>query len=221
MYKIVFPKVDLADEEGLLCYGGNLHASTLLEAYKNGIFPWYNEDSPILWWSPPLRMVLAPFDFKPSKSLLGEIKKERFIVKFDTRFEDVIKACAFTKRKNESGTWITDAMIAAYTELHHLGYAHSVECYLDHELVGGLYGVSLGKAFFGESMFHTQSNASKVAFYYLVERLKTWQFLMIDAQQETAHLKSLGAKSISRDNFIHLLKESLKFKTKKGSWAIK
>jgi len=216
---IVFPDPESTDEEGLLCYGGNLLPETLLSAYSQGIFPWYDASNPILWWSPPMRMVMNPKEMFVSKSLKSIIRKDIFEVRFDNNFEDVIKQCAKVKRANQKGTWITKEMIEAYINLHHLGYAHSVESYLNDKLVGGLYGISLGKAFFGESMFHLASNASKVAFYYLVQRLITWDFHLIDAQQNTKHLKSLGAYEIERKVFLNLLQKSLKYDTVCGNWS--
>ena len=218
--QIVFPDPNEADEEGLLCYGGNLQPDTLLNAYSHGIFPWYNASEPILWWTPPKRMIMKPTEIIVSKSLKNIIMKKVFEVRFDSNFEGVIKHCAEVKRDGQEGTWITKDMINAYIRLHQLGYAHSVEAYQNSKLVGGLYGVSLGKAFFGESMFHTMSNASKVAFYYLVQRLIAWDFQLIDAQQNTKHLKSLGAYEIDRKDFLNLLHESLKSETFCGCWSL-
>lgn len=216
---LVFPDPEKTNDEGLLCYGGNLESDTLLKAYSMGIFPWYDKFSPILWWSPPVRMILKPEMFKPSKSLSSLIKKNVFEIKFDNDFETVISLCASTKRKGQKGTWITSDMKEAYIKLHKLGYAHSVEAYAEGKLAGGLYGVSLGKAFFGESMFHIRSNASKAAFYYLVQHLISWQFHFIDAQQNTNHLKSLGAVTIERKEFLNLLQNALKYETIKGKWS--
>jgi len=216
--QITFPDPEKADDEGLLCYGGNLHPETLISAYCQGIFPWYDASNPILWWSPPLRMIMKPSELKVSKSLQHIINKNMFEIQFDHNFEEVIRLCSKVKRKGQRGTWITKEMKEAYINLHHLGYAHSVEAYQGETLVGGLYGVSLGKAFFGESMFHLISNASKVAFYHLVQRLTEWDFQLIDAQQNTKHLSSLGAYEIERKNFLILLQNALKFETKCGKW---
>ncbi len=216
---LVFPNPEQTNNEGLLCYGGNLETDTLLQAYSMGIFPWYDKFSPILWWSPPIRMILKPDLFKPSKSLNSLIRKNIFEIKFDNDFETVIALCASTKRKGQKGTWITPEMIEAYIKLHNLGYAHSVEAWNNGKISGGLYGVSLGRAFFGESMFHLESNASKVAFYHLVKRLISWHFHFIDAQQNTDHLKSLGAYSVERKEFLNLLHKALQFKTIKGKWS--
>ena len=215
---IIFPKPELAEPDGLLAIGGDLKPERLLAAYVNGIFPWFSEGNPILWWSPDPRTVLMLNEFKLSKSLLQSIKKNSYEIKFDTNFSEVIKQCAIVERKHEDGTWITKKMIKAYTELHKLGFAHSVETYFEGKLVGGLYGISLGKAFFGESMFHLKTDASKAAIYYLVEKLKTWNFNFIDAQVRTEHLISLGAKEILREIYLELLENSMKVETKIGSW---
>jgi leucyl/phenylalanyl-tRNA--protein transferase len=217
---IEFPDPGLANEEGLLCMGGNLHVETLLKAYSEGIFPWYDKDSPILWWSPDPRMILFPNELKISKSLKQVIHSGKFKCKFDTCFEDVIVKCANVPRKNQYGTWITDDMIEAYIQLHKAGFAHSVETFFENKLVGGLYGVSLGGSFFGESMFQTKPDASKLALYHLVNRLTSWHFDLIDAQVPTRHLASLGAKEIPREKFLTLLKYSLKKNTRKGMWTI-
>ena len=185
-----FPDPEKADKEGLLAAGGDLSVESLISAYSAGIFPWYSEGSPILWWSPDPRLVLFPEKFRISYTLKQTIRRGWFEVLFDHDFAAVIRNCAITKRNNQEGTWITTEMQRAYTVLHNKGFAHSVESYHKGVLVGGLYGVSLGKAFFGESMFHHMPDASKVALYFLVEQLKKWDFHLIDAQQSTAHLKS-------------------------------
>ncbi len=215
---IIFPDPELADEEGLLAYGGNLEVGTLLHAYSLGIFPWYNDDTPILWWSPDPRMVLFPDKFRLSKSLNQKIRKKVFTVKFDTCFAKVIKSCAVVPRKNLSGTWINAKMQKAYLRLHEAGYAHSAEIFYNGKLAGGLYGISIGKVFFGESMFHLVTDASKVALYFLVNRLKRLDFAFIDVQQSTQHLRSLGAEEIPRKEFIVLLKQAIRAKTIKGKW---
>ena len=216
--ELIFPDPELSNEDGLLAVGGDLSVERLLLAYSNGIFPWYSKEPPILWWSPDPRMVLFPEKMKISKSLKSIINKNKFQVKFDVDFEKVIKCCADVRRKNEESTWITDDMINAYVNLHLEGFAHSVEAYYNGELVGGLYGVSLGKAFFGESMFHYMNDASKVALYLLVEKLKSLKFEFIDVQQDTKHLKSLGAELISRKVFLSILQKSLKHETIRGKW---
>jgi len=216
--EILFPDPSLAEPDGLLAVGGDLNSERLLTAYASGIFPWYSEHEPILWWSPDPRLVLFPQKLKVSHSLQQKIKKNVFSVRMDSDFVQVISACAETERKHEGGTWIMEEMKAAYIRLHHKGFAHSVESYLDGKLVGGLYGVSLGKAFFGESMFHTVTDASKVAFHYLVEKAKEFEFLFIDSQVETEHLVSLGAELIPRENYLKLLKEAMTHRSHTGPW---
>jgi leucyl/phenylalanyl-tRNA--protein transferase len=216
---LIFPPPGLAEPDGLLAIGGDLSVNRLLLAYSNGIFPWYDEDSPILWWALNPRMVLFPDQFKLSKSLRQSIRKQNFSFSCDTAFEGVIVQCAKTIRKDQPGTWITDEMINAYINLHKAGYAHSVETRHDGHLVGGLYGVSLGRAFFGESMFYKQRDASKAALYHLTEKLKEWQFDLIDVQQETNHLRSLGAKTVPLETYLRMLKKSLKQPTIKGKWC--
>ncbi len=203
--ELVFPPAELAEEEGLLAVGGDLSVERLLLAYSQGIFPWFSEENPILWWAPDPRLVLFPDEFKISRSLKQTIKKGVYDVTVNMAFHEVIAACAKTKRQGEKGTWITHEMIEAYTELHRLGYAHSIESWHNGKLVGGLYGVSLGSIFFGESMFSQMSDASKTAFAFLVERLKKSGCKLIDCQISTAHLISLGAREISRNEFMRLL----------------
>ncbi len=214
----VFPSPEEAEEDGLLAVGGDLSIERLLEAYKNGIFPWYSENIPLLWWSPDPRLVLFPDKMKVSDSLKRVIKKNKFTITLDTAFEEVIKYCAHVERTDEESTWITKDMEEAYIQLHHAGYAHSVEAWYHGKLAGGLYGVSLGKAFFGESMFHKVTDASKVAFFYLVEKAKQWNFLFVDAQIYTPHLVSLGAKEIPRKQFLEILEVALNYPSYKGKW---
>jgi leucyl/phenylalanyl-tRNA--protein transferase len=216
--EIRFPHPSHADRDGLLAIGGDLSADRLLFAYANGIFPWFNDDSPILWWSPDPRMILIPGEFKRSKSLAQTIKRGTFEVRFDEDFISVIKNCAETGQRDEEGTWITAGMITAYTALHELGYAHSVETYMGGKLVGGLYGLSLGKAFFGESMFYLHRDASKVALAALVDRSLEQGFHFIDAQQRTEHLRSLGARPVPRSIFLDMLTEAIKFSSVTGKW---
>ena len=218
-HDIVFPPPEHSQADGLLAVGGDLSAERLLLAYQTGIFPWYSEDAPILWWSPDPRLVLYPDEFRVSKSLRKLIKKNVFQITLDTAFEQVMTTCAQIERPRQDGTWILDEMIEAYCRLHDLGYAHSVEVWHDDEVVGGLYGVSLGRCFFGESMFSRMSNASKVALYALVEHLKTWQFDLIDCQITTEHLVRLGAREVPRALFLDELKNSLQFPTVKGKWT--
>lgn len=219
--EIVFPKPELAEPDGLLAIGGDLSPQRLVEAYSIGVFPWYSDGEPILWWSPDPRMVLFPDKFKRSKNLKKTVKSNKFTVTFDTMFEKVIEQCSVVARKGQQdGTWITNDMKEAYINLFKLGVAHSVEVCLGDELVGGLYGVSLGKCFFGESMFHAVTDASKVALWYLVDRLILWDFDMIDVQQETAHLKSLGAISVDRKEFLILLADSVTKESTFGNWNL-
>lgn len=215
----IFPDPSLAHKSGLLAVGGDLSVERLLLAYSSGIFPWYDEFSPILWWSPDPRMVLFPSEFKTSKTLRQTIRREIFEVRLDHDFEAVIRTCANAPRKEQDGTWITEEMIKAYCDLHEAGFAHSVETYKDGKLAGGLYGVSIGKAFFGESMFHLQTDASKVAFYHLIDLLRQWEFLIVDAQQKTQHLKNLGGRAISRDEFLNILEKALTYDTRRGNWG--
>jgi len=216
--KIVFPPPDLAEDEGLLAVGGDLSEQRLLLAYSMGIFPWYSDGSPILWWSPDPRLILLPEELKISRSLKQTIKKGIFKVTMDRAFDSVIRNCASVLRKDDRGTWITDEMIGAYINLNNSGYAHSVESWVDGELAGGLYGVALGSAFFGESMFARKGNASKVAFVTLVQQLLRWGFTLIDCQITTSHLKNFGAHEISRTAFMKMLKTALEMPNRRGKW---
>jgi len=216
--KLEFPDLDETDDSGLLAVGGDLSIERLKLAYSKGIFPWYEKGMPILWWSPDPRMVLYPDKMIISHSLKQVIKQQQFTITIDTEFEKVIKNCAKTPRKGEKGTWITREMKNAYSDLHKAGFAHSVEAWLDGELVGGLYGVAIGKAYFGESMFHHVTNASKVAFYHLVEKLSRWGFKIIDAQVYTNHLESLGGEMIPRSQYIQILEKALIVEDITGSW---
>lgn len=215
---IKFPHPVNAESNGLLAVGGDLSAERLITAYKSGIFPWFSEGDPILWFSPDPRLVIFLDELSVTKKLQKIITKGEFEVRFDTSFNEVVQSCAKKGRKGQAGTWITEDMIEAYSELHKRGYAHSVETYKDGTLVGGLYGVSLGGAFFGESMFYDKSNASKVALYYLVQRLKKWNFDFIDSQVPNDHMKSMGGKEIDRESFLNMLEKSLEKETRKGSW---
>ncbi len=214
-----FPPPQLAVKEGLLAVGGDLSVKRLLSAYRMGIFPWFSEQDPILWWSPDPRLVLFPNQLVVSKSLKKTIKKNRFRITLDSAFEQVIEACSGIPRRHEQGTWITTGMIAAYIELHRAGYAHSVEAWQQGELAGGLYGVSLGRCFFGESMFTRISNASKVAFVALVSYLRKHSFDLIDCQVSTGHMKRFGAREIARRRFLAVLAASLESATLKGKWS--
>jgi leucyl/phenylalanyl-tRNA--protein transferase len=203
-----FPPVEtaLVSPNGLLAAGGDLTAHRLLEAYRRGIFPWFNPGEPVLWWSPDPRMVLFPGEFRISRSLARILRGGTHEVRCDTAFEQVMRCCA-APREAQSGTWIGEDMIAAYCELHRSGHAHSVETWAGNRLVGGLYGVSIGRMFYGESMFSLASNASKIALAHLARQLERWQFGMIDCQMNTPHLASLGAREIPRSEFIARLKE--------------
>ena len=214
-----FPPASHANSEGLLAFGGDLSPQRLIVAYANGIFPWYSEDEPLLWWSLDPRLVIRPGEMRVSKSLRRTLKSGKFEVRIDTNFREVMLHCAETPRKDQDGTWIQDEMVDAYCDLHGLGIAHSFEAYQDNELVGGLYGVSIGKVFFGESMFHTVTDASKVAFYHLHQFLLKNDFKLIDCQQETSHLMSLGAYSISRKDFLDELKTLTVEPTLVGNWG--
>jgi len=216
---LIFPSPQLASEEGLLAVGGDLSQERLQLAYRMGIFPWYSENEPIMWWSPDPRLVIYPAELKISKSLAKTIKKRLFKVTMDKAFESVIKACARSRTPMQEGTWIVNDMISAYCRLHESGLAHSVETWQNGQLAGGLYGVSLGRCFFGESMFTRINNASKVAFVALVEHLQALNFNLIDCQITTAHLLSFGAREISRARFLDELKKSLKSPTLKGKWS--
>ena len=216
--RIAFPPPTLAEKDGLLAVGGDLSQSRLLLAYRLGIFPWFSEGDPILWWSPDPRLVLYPKDIKISKSLMKVIRKGSFRISMDTAFEKVIRECAKVHLKQDEGTWINEQMIEAYCRLHESGYAHSVEAWLGPELAGGLYGVSLGKCFFGESMFTQVSNASKVSLAVLSSYLMTKNFDFIDCQVTTDHLNRLGAKEIPRKSFLRKLRRTLDSSTLRGKW---
>ena len=203
-----FPPVDtaLTEPNGLLCAGHEVTSELVLAAYQRGIFPWYSDGQPVLWWSPDPRMVLLPKNFRLHRSLRKSLQRCEYEIRVDTSFEAVMRACA-DPRPAQGGTWISEAIIDAYTTLHQAGFAHSVETWMNGELVGGLYGIALGRVFFGESMFVRRTDASKIAFAHLVTQLKRWQFELIDCQQETEHLASLGAAPVSRKDFLQALKQ--------------
>ncbi len=207
--KLSFPPAHLAIKEGLLAVGGDLSPERLILAYRNGIFPWYSPGEPILWWSPDPRLVLYPDELRISKSLRKIIRKKSFLITFDKAFDAVIQACAEAKRAYGEGTWITDEMKSAYCALHRQGYAHSVEAWQGERLVGGLYGISIGRVFFGESMFSRVSNASKVAFVALVENLEHLDFKLIDCQVRTDHLIRFGAREIPRKSFLEQVEKAV------------
>ncbi len=216
--RILFPPVHYAEPSGILAVGGDLAPERLLEAYRRGIFPWFSDDSPIIWWSPDPRFVIYPGDVKISRSMRQVLERGTFRITFDTAFRDVITGCSMPRR-HEDGTWITNEMIEAYVKLHELGYAHSIEAWEGDSLAGGLYGISLGRAFFGESMFSRVSNASKAAFITLAINLEKLGFEIIDCQVHTDHLESLGAFEIPREEFISIIKESLAGETIRGNWG--
>jgi leucyl/phenylalanyl-tRNA---protein transferase len=215
---LIFPSPELASAEGVLAVGGDLSPERLLLAYRLGIFPWYGEDEPILWWSPDPRFVLLPPELNVSRSTRQLLKKGLFQITFDRRFREVIESCR-KPRKDRNGTWIHKEMMEAYCELHHRGFAHSVEVWRDEELAGGLYGVSLGKCFFGESMFSKVSNASKIALIALTRRLESLGFILIDCQIYTEHLRGLGARMIPRSLFLRMLAGGLNQETLQGDWG--
>jgi leucyl/phenylalanyl-tRNA--protein transferase len=209
----------LRDPNGLLAAGGDLSLHRLLDAYRRGIFPWYSEGEPVLWWSPDPRMVLVPGEIAIARSLRKRIKSRVYEVRADTRFTAVMRACA-EPREGQSGTWITEDIVAAYSALHAAGLAHSIEAWHDGALVGGLYGVAIGRMFYGESMFARASDASKVALAHLARQLERWSFGLIDCQMQTAHLASLGARTIPRREFLSRLTELINYPTHTGLWAL-
>ncbi len=214
----IFPPVELASPSGILAVGGDLSPERLVNAYLQGVFPWFSEGDPIVWWSPDPRFVLFPEEIRISRSMRQILKKNIFTITYDMAFAQVIRECS-SPRKDQDGTWITSGMRDAYTKLHEMGIAHSVEAWQDGRLAGGLYGVSLGLCFFGESMFTKSPNASKAAFINLVTRLKKLHFLLIDCQVYTNHLSSLGAKAIRRADFMDYLDTAMSSKTLKGRWG--
>ena len=216
--RLLFPPVEYA-EDGLLAVGGDLRPERLILAYGSGIFPWYEEGQPLLWHSPDSRTVLRAEDLRVSRSLGKTIRKAPYRLTVDTAFRRVIEACASARRPGRRGTWITRGMKAAYTELHHRGLAHSVEAWREDRLVGGLYGVSLGAAFFGESMFARAPDASKVAFVALVEQLARWGIALIDSQVYTEHLARFGAEQWPRKRYLAALKKALLHPTRQGPWV--
>ena len=205
--ELFFPDVNEADEYGILAVGGDLSPERLMLAYRSGIFPWFNNDEPILWWSPPERMVLFPCELKISKSMRNILNRNTFEVTYNKDFKAVISNCSKINRQGQEGTWISDEMIEAYVKLHELGHAKSVEVWQNNELVGGLYGIDLGHVFCGESMFSNVSNASKVAFISLAQNLETRKYKLIDCQVHNNHLESLGAREIDREDFMEILNQ--------------
>jgi leucyl/phenylalanyl-tRNA--protein transferase len=218
-HELVFPPVHLA-ETGLLAVGGDLSVDRLLLAYRTGIFPWYSEGEPIMWWSPDPRMVLYPHEFHCSRSLRRVARQGKFRLTLNQAFPQVIRACATVPRGNQDGTWITPEMEAAYIALHEAGYAKSIECWAGDRLVGGLYGVAIGGCYFGESMFSTAPNASKIAMLALSRAARAWGIPLIDCQVANPHLKSLGAREIGRREFCRALEQGLQTQLRPGAWSV-
>jgi len=215
-----FPPPDVARPDGLLAIGGDLSSDTLIAAYSQGIFPWFNEGQPILWWSPDPRLVLFPNRLRISKSLRKNLKNKGYLILFDDKFGAVMRACA-EQRENQDGTWINPLMLEAYDEMHRQGWAHSVEVFNgDGQLVGGLYGISIGKVFFGESMFHRERDVSKIALFALCRHLQAWGYTVIDCQVHTDHLVSLGAEEIPRSSFCELLHTHCRDLGPSGKWRV-
>lgn len=215
---IPFPDPRSADAAtGLVAIGGDLLPERLLSAYAHGIFPWYNED-PILWFTPARRMVLRPTELRVNRTLAKNLRRRRFEVRLDTAFHEVIRACASVPRPDQDGTWITEEMIEGYEALHEMGYAHSVEAWSEGELVGGMYGVSLGAGFFGESMYAVRSDASKVALVQLIRQLHAWNFQFLDCQIHTEHMQRFGATEWPRADFLAALERALECETRRGKW---
>ncbi len=217
-HRLVFPPPHLADENGVLAFGGDLSAERLRLAYSQGIFPWYDEDLPIIWHSPDPRMVLMADEIRVNRSLRKAIRRAPYRITMDTAFAAVMQACADTYRPGQGGTWITEDMKSAYFELHRQGHAHSIEAWKGDTLVGGLYGISLGAAFFGESMFALAPDASKIAFVTLVQELARWGIDLVDCQVYTEHLDRFGAREWPREQFLEVLAEKLKAPTRLGPW---
>lgn len=214
-----FPPAHLAmrDPNGLLAIGGDLSVPRLIRAYSSGIFPWYNPDEPILWWSPDPRAVLVPAELHVSRSLHKSIRRADYAVSLDLAFGEVLRQCSAARTRSR-GTWLGSEMREAYTQLHARGYAHSVEVWRRGTLVGGLYGVALGRVFFGESMFSHASDSSKIGLYWLCQQLRAWNFDLIDCQVGSAHLRSLGATDVSRERFLNLLRAAVAQPPRTGTW---
>ncbi len=217
--RLDFPPAWLARSDGLLCIGGDLSAQRILLAYEKGIFPWFSENEPILWWSPDPRLVLFPRNIKVSRSLKKTIKKNTFHLTMDNAFEETILSCSKPRRKEYAGTWLVEEMIEAYIQLHKLGYAHSIETWKDDRLVGGLYGICLGGIFFGESMFSFEDDASKTALTALARHLEQHRFDLIDCQVTTNHLLSMGATEISRNTYLDIIQRSIKRTDLRNVWS--
>lgn len=215
-----FPRPELARKDGLLGVGGDLGRDRLLLAYSSGIFPWYSEGEPILWWSPPVRPVVAPSEIHVGRSLAKAVRRRPYEIRFDTAFAEVISACAHAPREGQRGTWITPEMRRAYVDLHEAGDAHSAEAWHEGKLVGGLYGVALGGAFFGESMFARAPDASKICFVVLCRHLAAWGFGLIDSQVTNEHTARFGTTEIPRSEFLRRVREELKKPSRRGKWAV-
>lgn len=215
-----FPPLADASPEGILCSGGNLSPGMLLSAYRQAVFPWFNQNDPIIWWSPDPRFVLLPDELHVSATMRKLIRKRRFRLTLDTAFDEVIERCSGVPRPGQRGTWITGDMIEAYRHMHVLGYAHSAEAWLGDRLVGGLYGLSLGSAFFGESMFSLEPDASKVAFIPFVWRLRDEGFTLIDSQVQTTHVEGLGGRSIPRNSYLEYLSSAISSPDIRGNWGL-
>lgn len=215
-----FPPVTLAEPDGLLAVGGDLGVKRLLRAYRSGVFPWYDENAPICWWAPDPRMVFMPGGVHVSRRLLRVLRSGRFRLTADTIFERVVRECAGTPRRGQTGTWILPEMARAYTRLFQAGHAHSVECWEGETLAGGLYGVAIGGCFFGESMFHHRTDASKAAMAALSFHCEKWGYGLIDAQMPTAHLGRMGGMEISRQDYMRLLRSSLDKPGRPGPWTL-
>lgn len=216
--KLVFPPAEGASREGVVAVGGDFKPERLLLAYSQGIFPWPTEGMPLLWFSPDPRFVLRPREVHVGRSLKKVLRRGTFEIRFDTAFEAVIRACGLVPRPGQDGTWIHEDLIAGYVALHRLGYAHSIEAWRDGALVGGLYGVSLGSCFFGESMFAVEPDASKVAFVTLLAHLERWGIGLVDCQVKTEHLRRFGAKEIARREFLAELRQRVPEPTRRGTW---
>lgn len=219
---MVFPDVELSlkEPDGLLAVGGDLSPERLFSAYSQGIFPWFSDDQPILWWSPDPRMILLPSEIKLSRSLKKTLRKTHFRVTYDCAFSEVLEACS-QPREKQADTWITEDMKLAYNQLFHQGIAHSFECWEDDQLIGGLYGVAIGSVFFGESMFSIRTDASKIAFAHSMEYLKSWEYALIDCQVESDHLSRFGARNISRQLFIQKINHLTKQTVTANAWQAK
>ena len=216
---LTFPTPDSANDEGLLAIGGDLRPARLVVAYSMGIFPWYSEGDPIMWWSPNPRMVIRPEEFRPSRSLRRRYNRGGFRLSMDEAFPAVVRACSVVPRRGQDGTWITESMMESYCRLHELGVGHSVECWEGDVLVGGVYGLSLGACFFGESMFAKRTDASKLAFWALMRHAERTGIEFIDCQLHNPHLESLGAYTIPRGEYLRWLYHALESETRQGSWS--